>query len=180
VDARRLAPYLPQDQVSRLPMLLGPGAPDGATAGYSERDLLYKILFDMRRDMTDLKKMVLELASGQRPHEAQELLRQNGHLFGNTGAATAFEGNAGNEYFLPAATNPYHSEPAESYDDETPVEDIPHETEEETLSLDVKEREMILKALKKHNNKRKYAAHDLGISERTLYRKLKQYDLEQV
>ena len=61
-----------------------------------------------------------------------------------------------------------------------PVEDIPHETEEETLSLDVKEREMILKALKKHNNKRKYAAHDLGISERTLYRKLKQYDLEQV
>jgi transcriptional regulator with PAS, ATPase and Fis domain len=80
---------------------------------------------------------------------------------------------------LPAAPSSY-TEPATGYDDETPVEDIPHETEEETLSLDVKEREMILKALKKHNNKRKYAAHDLGISERTLYRKLKQYDLEQV
>ena len=78
------------------------------------------------------------------------------------------------------ATNAYNNEPTTSYDDETPVEDIPHETEEETLSLDIKEREMILKALKKHNNKRKYAAHDLGISERTLYRKLKQYDLEQV
>ena len=182
VDARRLAPYLPQEQASRLPMLLGgPGAADGTMAGnYSERDLLYKILFDMRRDMTDLKKMVLELASGQRPHEAQELLRQNSHLFGNTGAAPAFDGNGSNEYFLPAPTNAYHSEPTTSYDDETPVEDIPHETEEETLSLDVKEREMILKALKKHNNKRKYAAHDLGISERTLYRKLKQYDLEQV
>ncbi|GAA4041286.1 sigma-54 dependent transcriptional regulator [Hymenobacter glaciei] len=180
VDARRLAPYLPQDQVSRLPMLLGPGASDGAAGNYSERDLLYKILFDMRRDMTDLKKMVLELASGQRPHEAQELLRQNSHLFSNTSATTTFEGNGSNEYFLPAPANPYHSEPAASYDDETPVEDIPHETEEETLSLDVKEREMILKALKKHNNKRKYAAHDLGISERTLYRKLKQYDLEQV
>jgi transcriptional regulator with PAS, ATPase and Fis domain len=182
VDARRLAPYLPQEQVSRLPMLLGgPGAADGTAAGnYSERDLLYKILFDMRRDMTDLKKMVLELASGQRPHEAQELLRQNSHLFGNTGAATAFEGSSGNEYFLPAPTSAYHNEPSTSYDDETPVEDIPHETEEETLSLDIKEREMILKALKKHNNKRKYAAHDLGISERTLYRKLKQYDLEQV
>ncbi|MCI1187367.1 sigma-54 dependent transcriptional regulator [Hymenobacter sp. DH14] len=182
VDARRLAPYLPQDQASRLPMLLGgPGAADGSAAGnYSERDLLYKILFDMRRDMTDLKKMVLELASGQRPHEAQELLRQNSHLFSNTGAAAAFDGNGGNEYFLPAPASPYHSEPTTSYDDETPVEDIPHETEEETLSLDVKEREMILKALKKHNNKRKYAAHDLGISERTLYRKLKQYDLEQV
>ena len=182
VDARRLAPYLPQEQSSRLPMLLsGAGAPDGAAAGnYSERDLLYKILFDMRRDMTDLKKMVLELASGQRPHEAQELLRQNSHLFGNSGAATPFEGNTSNEYFLPAPANAYHNEPTTSYDDETPVEDIPHETEEETLSLDIKEREMILKALKKHNNKRKYAAHDLGISERTLYRKLKQYDLEQV
>ena len=181
VDARRLAPYLPQNQVSRLPMLLGQGAPDGTTAGYSERDLLYKILFDMRRDMTDLKKMVLELATGQRPHEAQELLRQNSHLFNNTAPSGAFDGNQAAEYFLPAApNNTYNSEPTTSYDDETPVEDIPHETEEETLSLDIKEREMILKALKKHNNKRKYAAHDLGISERTLYRKLKQYDLEQV
>jgi transcriptional regulator with PAS, ATPase and Fis domain len=181
LDARRLAPYLPQDQTSRLPMLLGgPGAPDGATAGYSERDLLYKILFDMRRDMTDLKKMVLELATGQRPHEAQELLRQNSHLFSNTGATGPFESSTGADYFLPPAPGAYNAEPASGYDDEAPVEDIPHETEDETLSLDVKEKEMILKALKKHNNKRKYAAHDLGISERTLYRKLKQYDLEQV
>ena len=182
VDARRLAPYLPQEQASRLPMLLGgAGAADGTAGNYSERDLLYKILFDMRRDMTDLKKMVLELASGQRPLEAQELLRQNSHLFSNTGAGAAFEAGAG-DYFLPAAPKAFHGEPASAYDDEdiTPVEDITHETEEETLSLDVKEREMILKALKKHNNKRKYAAHDLGISERTLYRKLKQYDLEQV
>ena len=62
---------------------------------------------------------------------------------------------------------------------EEKVEDIPHETEEETLSLEMKEKEMILKALKKHHNKRKYAAQDLGISERTLYRKLKQYDIEE-
>ncbi|MFD2717502.1 sigma-54 interaction domain-containing protein [Hymenobacter monticola] len=180
LDARRLAPYLPQEQTSRLPMLLGgAGAPDSATAGYSERDLLYKILFDMRRDMTDLKKMVLELATGQRPHEAQELLRQNSHLFSNTGPGSTFEASVGPEYFLPPAPTGYNSEPAARYD-EAPVEDIPHETEDETLSLDVKEKEMILKALKKHNNKRKYAAHDLGISERTLYRKLKQYDLEQV
>ena len=181
LDARRLAPYLPQDQASRLPMLLAPGAADGATAGYSERDLLYKILFDMRLDMTDLKKMVLELATGQRPQEAQELLRQNSHLFSsNTPPAGTFETGQAAEYFLPAAPSTYNNEPATDYDEEAPVEDISHETEEETLSLDVKEREMILKALKKHNNKRKYAAHDLGISERTLYRKLKQYDLEQV
>ena len=139
VDARRLAPYLPQDKSSRLPMLLGgPGASDGNSANYSERDLLYKILFDMRRDMTDLKKMVLELASGQRPLEAQELLRQNSHLFGNTGAGAAFETGA-NDYFLPASPAAFHGEPASAYDDDiTPVEDISHETEEETLSLDVK------------------------------------------
>jgi len=65
----------------------------------------------------------------------------------------------------------------EDYDEK--VEDIPHETEEETLSLETKEKEMILKALKKHHNKRKCAAQDLGISERTLYRKLKQYDIEE-
>jgi transcriptional regulator with PAS, ATPase and Fis domain len=181
LDARQLAKYLPVEQTSQLPMLLGPGH-DGAASGYSERDLMYKILFDMRRDMTDLKKLVLELATGQRPHEAQELLRQNSHLFTSPGSGGNYESSHGSEYFLPAATpGTLNVEPVVSYDDEGQrVEDISHETEEETLSLDVKEKEMILKALRKHNNKRKYAAHDLGISERTLYRKLKQYDLEQV
>jgi transcriptional regulator with PAS, ATPase and Fis domain len=180
LDARQLAKYLPQEQSSQLPMLLGNSAEN--TAGYSERDLMYKILFDMRRDMTDLKKLVLELAAGQRPHEAQELLRQNSHLFAPAATNSAFDNVQGAEYFLPKpGTTPLNVEPVLDYDDDSqPVEDIPHETEEETLSLDVKEKEMILKALKKHNNKRKYAAHDLGISERTLYRKLKQYDLEQV
>jgi transcriptional regulator with PAS, ATPase and Fis domain len=180
LDARRLAHYLPQDQTSRLPMLLSQG-PEGAAAGYSERDLLYKILFDMRRNMTDLKKLVLELATGQRPHEAQELLRQHSHLFTPSSSPASYESSP-TEYFLsPTTPTNLNVEPVASYDDDSqPVEDISHETEEETLSLDVKEKEMILKALKKHNNKRKYAAHDLGISERTLYRKLKQYDLEQV
>ena len=183
LDARQLAKYLPAAQTSQLPMLLGPAGTDGPGAGYSERDLMYKILFDMRRDMTDLKKLVLELAAGQRPHETQELLRQNSHLFtaGAAGAGNGFEAPPATEYFLGAPASPaLHVEPNDYDDDVQPVEDITHETEEETLSLDVKEKEMILKALRKHHNKRKYAAHDLGISERTLYRKLKQYDLEQV
>ncbi len=182
LDARQLAKYLPAAQASQLPMLLGPTGADGPGAGYSERDLMYKILFDMRRDMTDLKKLVLELAAGQRPHEAQELLRQNSHLFagGAAGAGNGFEGPPATEYFLGPPAGPALQVEADGYDEAQPVEDIPHETEEETLSLDVKEKEMILKALRKHHNKRKYAAHDLGISERTLYRKLKQYDLEQV
>ncbi len=183
LDARQLAKYLPAAQTSQLPMLLGPAGIDGPGAGYSERDLMYKILFDMRRDMTDLKKLVLELAAGQRPHETQELLRQNSHLFtaGAAGVGNGFEASPATEYFLGAPASPaLHVEPDGYDDDVQPVEDITHETEEETLSLDVKEKEMILKALRKHHNKRKYAAHDLGISERTLYRKLKQYDLEQV
>lgn len=181
LDARQLTKYLPPQQSSQLPMLLGAGQ-EAATAGYSERDLMYKILFDMRRDMTDLKKLVLELAAGQRPHEAQELLRQNSHLFAPAANNSAFDNVQTSEYFLPKPVGtPLSVEPVLDYDDDSqPVEDIPHETEEETLSLDVKEKEMILKALRKHNNKRKYAAHDLGISERTLYRKLKQYDLEQI
>ncbi|MBC8083009.1 MAG: sigma-54-dependent Fis family transcriptional regulator [Hymenobacter sp.] len=188
VDARRLRQYLPADQSSRLPMLLhAAGAPtDGAGNSYSERDLLYKVLFDMRRDMTDLKKLVLDMATGQRPQETQEMLRQNSHLFTNLNPAPydgtprplrqpSADGGATEYIFTPNTV-----EDATDYEEETHrVEDIPHETEEETLSLEAKEKEMIMKALKKHHNKRKYAAHDLGISERTLYRKLKQYDLEQ-
>ncbi|SHL97965.1 sigma-54 interaction domain-containing protein [Hymenobacter psychrotolerans] len=187
VDMRRLRQYLPVEQASQLPMLLHAAGPDAAGNGYSERDLLYKVLFDMRRDMTDLKKLVLELAAGQRPQDSQELLRQNSHLFTNLNAAP-YEGarplrqpspdGGATEYILtPGALD--DATDYEEDEDAQRVEDIPHETEEETLSLEAKEKEMILKALKKHHNKRKYAAHDLGISERTLYRKLKQYDLEQ-
>ena len=144
----------------------------------------------MRRDMTDLKKLVLDLAAGQRPHEAQELLRQNSHLFGGLSPYEAGpaagrplrqpspDGGATEYILTPRPTDLDLDDTAEYEEEVARVEDIPHETEEETLSLEAKEKEMIIKALKKHNNKRKYAAHDLGISERTLYRKLKQYDLE--
>ena len=68
--------------------------------------------------------------------------------------------------------------PIEANYEEEVIEDIVHEEDDNSLSLERKEKEMILKALRKHNNKRKYAANDLGISERTLYRKIKQYDIE--
>jgi transcriptional regulator with PAS, ATPase and Fis domain len=190
VDATRLATYLPATQTSQLPALLpGHGGPGGDFGSYSERDILYRLLFDMRRDMTDLKKVVLELASGSgpRPADAQELLRQNSHLFTNLGESSPYPGPDSpadpSGYLLPPGTGPLRVDVASpaSYTDEdedTQTEDISHETEEETLSLDAIEKEMILKALRKHHNKRKYAAQDLGISERTLYRKLKQYDLE--
>jgi DNA-binding NtrC family response regulator len=182
---------LPAAQTSQLPALLpGHGASGSASefGSYSERDILYRLLFDMRRDMTDLKKVVLELATGSSPRtaDAQELLRQNSHLFNNLGESSPYPGPEAapeSNFYLPPNTQaPLRVDmtSASAYDDEDAIqtEDISHETEEETLSLDAIEKEMILKALKKHHNKRKYAAQDLGISERTLYRKLKQYDLE--
>ncbi|RZK24667.1 MAG: sigma-54-dependent Fis family transcriptional regulator, partial [Hymenobacter sp.] len=128
--------------------------------------------------------------TGNRPAAAdtQELLRQNSHLFNNLGDSSPYPNPEGapentSGYYLPASpVAPLRVDVSSAnYADEEDVdqtEDISHETEEETLSLDAVEKEMILKALKKHHNKRKYAAQDLGISERTLYRKLKQYDLE--
>lgn len=82
----------------------------------------------------------------------------------------------------------HYQSPIEHYDDmgyakidninRLDIEDVSHETEDEIYSLEKKEKEMIIKALRKNNFKRKYAAQDLGISERTLYRKIKQYDIE--
>jgi transcriptional regulator with PAS, ATPase and Fis domain len=190
IETRGLRRYLPQDQSSNLPMLLGATADGTAPQGLSERDLLYKVLFDMRRDMTDLKRLVLEVAAGAARGgdggQAQELVRQNSHLFAPTGnnlSVTPYDGSTRLSPRPAEPAEPYiiSTDGATDYEDEDElqrVEDITHETEEESLSLEAKEKEMIVKALKKHHNKRKYAAQDLGISERTLYRKLKQYDLE--
>ncbi|MDX5423002.1 MAG: sigma-54 dependent transcriptional regulator [Hymenobacteraceae bacterium] len=171
IDAAKLRGYLPREQGSSLPAVLNKES--SSDKQFSERDILYKVLFDMRRDVSELKKLVFEMLTHQ-PND-QELLREHGHLFEN------FESYNGHTYqpqeqkegfYLPVKQAQEHT-----YEDQK-VEDIPHETEEESLSLEDKEKELILKALKKHNNKRKYAAQDLGISERTLYRKLKQYDIE--
>ncbi|WP_205500916.1 sigma-54 interaction domain-containing protein [Rufibacter psychrotolerans] len=172
INAATLRKYLPQEQQNQLPALFSTHS-SSDNAGISERDLLYKVLFDMRKDMNDLKQVVFDLLSHQQGDA--ELLKANRHLF---------------EEMRPYEQQPVYRAPdrrdgyvlsmddTEDYEEEEKVEDISHETEEESLSLEQKEKEMILKALKKHGNKRKYAAKDLGISERTLYRKLKQYDLE--
>ncbi|AKD05818.1 sigma-54 dependent transcriptional regulator [Pontibacter korlensis] len=174
INADKLRHYLPQESITSLPAIQ---AKEGAAEGsFSERDLLYKVLFDMRRDVSELKKLVFNMLAHQ-PND-EDLLREHSHLFENmetqqyNGRSYQQEQVQNEPYYLPIK----HSHTQEYEDDK--VEDIPHETEEESLSLEDKEKELILKALKKHNNKRKYAAQDLGISERTLYRKLKQYDIE--
>jgi transcriptional regulator with PAS, ATPase and Fis domain len=163
VTAEKLLHYLPQE--NSLPALYRNGST--GSESFSERDILYKVLFDMKKDMVDLKKIVLDNLN--HPGSGAQLVKEHPGLFEGLDAPTT-DSMVLN---LHANTPTVHHEPVED------VHDISHETEEDSLSIEKKEKELILRALQKNNNKRKYAARDLGISERTLYRKIKQYDLEE-
>ncbi|HEY3429861.1 MAG TPA: sigma-54 dependent transcriptional regulator, partial [Cyclobacteriaceae bacterium] len=165
VTPEKLLHYLPQE--TNLPALYRNGK-SGGSDSFSERDILYKVLFDMKKDMVDLKKIVLENLGHQ--GNAAQLVKEHPGLF---------EGLDSVEHHDEPVMLNYNPNPPVSHaETDEEVHDISHETEEDSLSIEKKERELILKALQKNNNKRKYAARDLGISERTLYRKIKQYDLE--
>jgi DNA-binding NtrC family response regulator len=158
--------YLPKE--NSLPALYRGPAPE--KEGLSERDILYKVLFDMKKDVTDLKKLVLE--NFNNAGKSAQLVKEHPGLFEGIQEDIAHAQDA-LVLNLNATENANNSEPAEN-----DIHDISHETEEDSLSIEKKEKELIIRALRKNNNKRKYAARDLGISERTLYRKIKQYDLE--
>lgn len=171
INAETLRTYLPQQQGTQLPALLaGSGF---AEAGMSERDLLYKIFFDLRKDVNELKQFVLEMVA--RGGVSKESLSAHANLFGQvpSGLKTD-EQHAKPE--MPTVISDMKEEEEDEFDK---VLDISHETEEESLLLEQQEKEMILKALKKNNNRRKNAARDLGISERTLYRKIKLFGIEE-
>jgi transcriptional regulator with PAS, ATPase and Fis domain len=197
VSAERLRRYLPE-QGSSLPMLLPKGLLGSGHEGenYSDRDLLYKVLFDMRAEVTELKQLVRTLLKASSAGEKQQLMKEHEHLFHNLAgeaekplpyllgapAGAMPEGGAQplrspEAPFAPKIHHP-DDEDGEVYEAES-IEDIPHREEVESLSLQDQERELIVRALKKNNNKRKYAAQDLGISQRTLYRKIKQYDIDE-
>ncbi len=167
ISATVLVHYLPDYQKSRLPALI---PRDGVSedAFNSEREILYKVLFDMKKDMTDLKKLVAQIMD-------------SGHVGGDI--EKEHEGiikklyTTGEEHPLAPDSQMVPQVPIRSNRDEERIMDT-EEIVEESLSLEEKEKELIKKALEKHNGKRKYAAQDLGISERTLYRKIKEYDIE--
>lgn len=180
VNAETLAKYLPTEQ-SRLPVAyprLGGGTDSN---DFSEREILYKVLFDMKKDMNDLKKLVLE--SIQSGNLNQNLLKKHSTLFDDMESDIPFEEEKNQASSLPLVLetlSPDRNNEPESRDyEENAIEDIVHEEDDASLSIEKKEKELIIKALKKHNNKRKYAAMDLGISERTLYRKIKQYEISE-
>jgi transcriptional regulator with PAS, ATPase and Fis domain len=177
VNAQTLSKYLPADTV-RLPMALGHGS-GGEHNDFTERDLLYKVLFDMKKDMNDLKKLVLE--SYQNGGINSSIMQKHQGLFEDleSGLSKKESMESGQSYQVPLVLEAQKNTSMnnDDYEDDV-IEDIIHEEDDNSLSLEKKEKEMILRALRKHNNKRKYAANDLGISERTLYRKIKQYEIE--
>lgn len=170
IGPEKLSHYLPQTE-HQLPALLQ--ASKNGDGGFSERDILYKVLFDMKRDVSELKKLVFRLLEGD--GSKTEILREHGKLFNDMDQEVEADSDTPAPYLL----QPAASSTSKKYDHRK-IEDITHETEDEaeSLSLEKKEKEMIVRALTKNNNKRKYAAQDLGISERTLYRKIKQYEIE--
>ncbi|KEO74545.1 sigma-54 interaction domain-containing protein [Anditalea andensis] len=183
VDAITLSSYLPTEQ-SRLPSTYIKSATGNESSDFSEREILYKVLFDMKKDMTELKKLVLE--SYQSGGLNQSIINKHSNLFEDIESSVSFEEQApAPSSSLPMIIDPNGNNRKEnenyqdSYDDDEAIEDIIHEEDDHSLSIEKKEKELIIRALKKHNNKRKYAAQDLGISERTLYRKIKQYDISE-
>lgn len=161
VNGITLAKYLPHTTSSDLPVLY---RREEESKEISERDLLYKVLFDMKKDINDLKQIVGEILQNE---DMVKDLQQNStqmiqKLYKNIESA--------GEHF-----DEMSNQPEGHFDIEDQVQES--EVIEESLSISEKEKDLIIRALAKYNGKRKKAAQELGISERTLYRKIKEYDI---
>jgi transcriptional regulator with PAS, ATPase and Fis domain len=175
ISLKTLTSYLPQDG-NHLPSVIKNKKSESDFS--TERDILYKVLFDMKSDLNDLKKLTLELMK----NGSTKIQDINPHLiqkvYGTKDDSTT-------DFEESQAIKQHHSQDEtidqEEFDDDEDNNDyLFAETveEEETLSLEAKEIELIIKSLDRNKGKRKAAADELGISERTLYRKIKQYDLQ--
>lgn len=150
--------YLPNYQSTKLPMVVG----SDKQADMSEREILYKVLFDLKNDMNDLKKLVMDIIQ----HGSDSI---DAGAFQRLYPTHENNGGTNYEYAIQPVTPSYPHEPEEQF--------LESEVVEESLSIEEKEKELIQKALEKYHGRRKNAAQELGISERTLYRKIKEYDL---
>jgi transcriptional regulator with PAS, ATPase and Fis domain len=169
IDAPTLSKYLPDTYNRDLPILYN----KEENENISERDLLYKVFFDMKRDMNDLKKVVLEML--QRDGKSGNTKEANIDLMGKLDSGYEIIRNREDSKPQHQETDEYDEE---SFDDQVFDSMSSHaEVIEESLSIQKKEEDLIRRALEKHKGKRKDAAKDLGISERTLYRKIKEYNI---
>jgi len=168
VTLETLLRYLPDIRDKNLPALLKEEAPKD----FTEREILYKVLFELRQDVNDLKKIVSGNENKQnsdRQEKAQESFDQRFLAERNKPEGNSFEPTVEIVRKQTSSDSPMrHHDTFEDHE----------ELVEESLSLEEKEKELISKALKKYNGKRKMAADELGISERTLYRKIKDYNLK--
>ena len=155
-----LLKYLPLENTN-LPAIYKDGAIDEKTF-QSEREILYQLLFDLKSDVTEMKKVVANIVTGERPANVNFVNEQRAN------DRVEFIEQDNTAKAQPLGFSPQDLKNAEDTE----------EFFEESLSIEEKEKELIIKALSKHNGKRKLAAHDLGISERTLYRKIKEYQLD--
>ena len=178
VDEERLQYYLDFNE-PKLNSTVVRGEYFQNSEGINEREILYKILFDLKKDVTELKKILLKLIESGNSN-AYDILSENMSIFEDIKENE--EDHIRNKA-LPTHQNDVttnlniHSDNLISESEDAQFEEI-ITNPDVTLSLEKQEKEIIIRALKKNKNKRKYAAKDLGISERTLYRKIKQYDLE--
>jgi len=171
INAKMLNKFLQPYSNNRLPVL---AHPNGSSTDFSnEREILYKLFFDMKKDVTELKRMFLDIL--QNPN----MVAQNQAFINELKESDNYRLKT-NEVLQPVLVQPtvQHIQPA-PVTIGIPGDIDEHEEVEESLNIIDKEKELIIKALKKHKGKRKDAALDLGISERTLYRKLKEYDIEE-
>lgn len=165
VTATQLRKFLPQHNDNRLPMVLNNSNGKDGHEFSSEREILYTLFFDMKKDVTELKRLFLEVLKN--PAVAQ----QDARFVNDVKELQTAEQPNTPVLYTPAAPQP---QPVLMHE---PIHE--HEEVDESLNIMDKERELIIKALKKHRGKRKDASADLGISERTLYRKLKEYNIEE-
>ena len=171
INSETLAGFLPQHNMHNMPMVTG-GTPVGEFA--NEREILYKLFFDMKKDVNELKKMFLEIL-------------QNPSITGQPGNFNKESLiNELKEDIMPspaAHVSSANIQPTVHLNHPQPIiidnESNSHFEVDESLNIMDKEKELILKALKKHRGRRKDASTDLGISERTLYRKIKEYNIEE-
>jgi DNA-binding NtrC family response regulator len=164
-DIRR---FLPQHSENRLPMLVNGHSSGGHSDFMNERDILYKLFFDMKKDVTELKKMFLDILQNPAASAAASSRVNDTYLHDLALMREAEVSPA--KPMIPATSQPMIISDNAIHD---------HTEVDESLNIMDKEKELIIKALKKHRGKRKDAASDLGISERTLYRKLKEYYIEE-
>jgi DNA-binding NtrC family response regulator len=178
ISGKEMRIFLPEKKENRFPVLAAGHAPSGEFA--NEREILYKLFFDMKKDVTELKKMFLEilqnpsLAGTAANYTKESILNDFTTIPENPAPVIPAGSVVSNQPNLLPVT-PSNPHPVLLSNDDIQQ----HEEIEESLNIMDKEKELIIKALKKHKGKRKDASMDLGISERTLYRKLKEYDIDE-